>query len=276
MKVYIEGNDDEEKKYSYLPELQQGQELKLEKLVHEQHWTNPPPYYTEAMLIKTLEEEGIGRPSTYAPTITTITSRGYIIRDKKTLIPTELGKLVNDLMEEYFKDIVNVKFTAGVEEKLDSVADGGLAWTEVLEDFYPSFEKDLKKAEEEISKIKIEDEVSDVECDLCGKMMVIKQGRFGKFLACPGFPNCKNAKPIVVEAGVNCPECSAKVLIKKTKKGRIYYSCENNHGENKGTCDFISWDLPTGEKCKKCGNAMVNKKLRGGKEAVVCSNKECE
>ncbi|MCL2739606.1 MAG: type I DNA topoisomerase [Oscillospiraceae bacterium] len=276
MKIYTPGTDDEEKKDSYLPELREGQILRLEKISPEQHFTNPPPYYTEATLIKTLEEEGIGRPSTYAPTITTITTRGYITRDKKTLIPTELGVLVNDLMEEYFKDIVNVKFTAGIEEKLDSVAEGERKWTQVLEEFYPSFENDLKKAEEEISKIEIKDEVSDVECDLCGKLMVIKQGRFGKFLACPGFPDCKNAKPIVVEAGVNCPDCSARVLIRKTKKGRIYYSCEKNRGEGKGGCEFISWDLPTGAKCKKCSGVIIKKKMRGGNEVEVCANKECQ
>ena len=276
MKIYTPGTDDEEKKDSYLPELKEGQILRLEKISPEQHFTNPPPYYTEATLIKTLEEEGIGRPSTYAPTITTITTRGYITRDKKTLIPTELGVLVNDLMEEYFKDIVNVKFTAGIEEKLDSVAEGERKWTQVLEEFYPSFENDLKKAEEEISKIEIKDEVSDVECDLCGKLMVIKQGRFGKFLACPGFPDCKNAKPIVVEAGVNCPDCSARVLIRKTKKGRIYYSCEKNRGEGKGGCEFISWDLPTGAKCKKCSGVIIKKKMRGGNEVEVCANKECQ
>jgi len=276
MKLYVEGTDLEEKMDTFLPELTEGQVLKLNKLLSEQHWTSPPPFYTEATLIKTLEEEGIGRPSTYAPTITTITSRGYIVRDKKTLIPTELGILVTNLMEEYFPKILDVKFTAGVEAQLDEVAEGKHVWTDVLDDFYPDFEVALKRAEDEISKIEIKDEVSDVKCELCGRMMVYKQGRFGKFLACPGFPECMNTKAIVVEAGVNCPECGGKVLVRKTQKGRVYYACENNKGKEKGGCQFISWDEPTGEKCKKCGSAMVKKRLRGGKEAIVCSNKDCE
>lgn len=246
MKLYIEGTDsDEEEKEGILPELAVGDELKLISLKPEQHFTAPPPYYTEASLIKAMEEEGIGRPSTYAPTIATITARGYVGREAKQLFPTELGKIVTDLMENYFDDIVDLKFTASIESQLDEVAGGAFPWKKVMHDFYPSFKVKLDKAESEIEKIKIEDEVSDVICEKCGRNLVYKLGKYGKFLACPGFPDCRNIKSIIETIEEPCPKCGGTVVIKKMKKGgRKFFVCEHNEGENKGTCDYISWKKP--------------------------------
>ncbi len=269
MKIYVESKENKDEDEGTLPALEKGEKLKLSKLEESQHFTEPPARYTEASLIKTMEEEGIGRPSTYAPTITTILSRNYISRKGKALHPTELGTVITDLMIEYFRDIVDIEFTANMEEKLDNVEDGTIDWIKVIEDFYGPFEHTLKNAEDAIGEIKIEDEVSDVPCDKCGRMMVYKMGRYGKFLACPGFPECRNAKPIVKEAGVNCPKCGGKILIKKSKKGKTYYGCENNPG-----CEFMTWDTPLAQQCPKCGGLMLENKFRG-KKKVYCTDEKC-
>lgn len=271
MTLYIEGKDEEsEDKDTNLPELVEGEELKLKKLEPKQHFTQPPPRYTEASLVKALEEKGIGRPSTYSPTITTIVARGYVEKDKKLLVPTELGKIVTDIMKNYFKDIVDVQFTAQMEKKLDDVEDGDKRWVEIMKEFYSQFVGVLKDAEDQIGHVEIKDEVSDVICEKCGRNMVIKHGRFGKFLACPGFPECRNAKPILEEAGVKCPKCAGKVLIKKTKKGKIYLGCENNPN-----CGFMTWDKHTDENCPKCGNFLL-KKSSSKNAQLKCSNDECD
>ena len=269
--LYTEGTDEEaEKEQTGIPHLEKGQALVKKELLPKQNFTEPPARFTEASLIKFMEEKGIGRPSTYAPTISTILARGYVEREKKTLIPTELGNVTTDLMKEYFPDIVNVEFTANMEEKLDDVESGDASWVAILKEFYGPFEKDLKKAEEVIDKIKLEDEVSDVICEKCGRNMVIKMGRYGKFLACPGFPACRNAKPIVVETGVPCPKCGGQIVERKSKRGKKYYACEHSP-----QCDFVLWDMPTKEKCPECGAIRVRKYGRGGAR-VVCSDPECK
>ena len=245
MALYVEGNDDNlEEKDVILPDLKIGAEVKLKELIPSQHFTEPPARYTEASLVKMLEEKGIGRPSTYAPTITTILERRYVEKEKKILYPTELGRIVDKLLKDNFKDIVNVEFTAQMEEKLDDVAEGKVKWKAILEDFYPPFEKNLKEVEEKIGKVEIKDEETDIPCEKCGRMMVIKMGRFGKFLACPGFPECRNVKSIIEKLDkVKCPKCGGDILIKKSKRGKKYYICEHNDGE-KGHCDFIAWNGP--------------------------------
>jgi len=270
MSVYVEGRDDgATEKDNILPPVSVNEKLSLIDLKSEQHFTQPPLRYTEATLIKALEEKGIGRPSTYAPTITTITARGYVGRDKKQLVPTELGTVVTDIMTEHFPDIAGTEFTAEMEERLDKIESGDVDWVEILSDFYAPFEETLKKADSAIGKVKIADEESDVICEKCGRTMVYKMGRFGKFLACPGFPECRNAKPIVVETGVDCPRCGKKILEKKSKTGKIYYGCEDNP-----KCDFMSWDAPIkGEKCPECGGILVKKKGKRG--SVSCINPEC-
>ncbi len=275
MVLYIEGKDtegkeeDSEEENNTLPELIQGDVLELKKSTPKQHFTQPPARYTEATLVRALEERGIGRPSTYAPTITTILSRGYVIKEKKFLLPTELGKIVNDIMKKHFVDIVDAEFTAQMENQLDAVEDGKKAWKEVMRDFYSSFSGVLKEAEESIGDVEVPEEISDVICDKCGRNMVVKHGRFGKFLACPGFPECRNTKAIVEEAGVACPKCQGKVLFKKTKKGRKYIGCERNP-----ECSFMSWDMPSNESCSVCGSFML-KKTSGKKSELKCSNEEC-
>jgi len=267
LKVYT--TSDEEEKDIGIPLLNIDDKLILNNTIPNQHFTQPPPRYTEASLIKTLEELGIGRPSTFSPTISTILAREYVVLDKKSFMPTELGILVNDLLIEYFKDIVNEEFTAELEESLDEIAEGELHWVKVVENFYKDFELFLKKAEEEIKEIEIKDEVSDEICEKCGRNMVIKHGRFGKFLACPGYPECKNTKAIVDELNVKCPKCSGSIVKRKSKKGRIFYGC-NNYPE----CNFVSWDEPVEEKCPQCGGIMVEK--RNKKERIVkCMDKEC-
>ena len=267
--VYTEGKDEEEKKETKLPPLEDGDVLTLDKLLPEQHFTQPPARYTEAALIKMLEEKGIGRPSTYSPTISTIIARGYVTRTKKTLFPTELGMIVNDIMSKYFKDIVDVTFTASMENDLDMVEDGKEDWHKVVDDFYKPFEKVLKTAEDEIGDVEIKDEVSDVKCEKCGAMMVYKQGKYGKFLACPSFPNCRNTKPIVKQIGVNCPKCGGQIIEKKSKLGKIFYGCEKYP-----ECDFTSWDKPTNKICPGCGGMMYQKGTRDGKiYCPVCSEK---
>lgn len=245
MTVYVEGNDEGlVEKDVILPELSKGEEVKLKELLPEQHFTEPPARYTEASLVKMLEEKGIGRPSTYAPTITTILERRYIEREKKTLYPTELGRIVDELLKDNFEDIVNVEFTAQMEERLDEVAEGNIKWKNVIKDFYDPFEKNLEEVEERIGKVEIKDEETDIPCEKCGRMMVIKIGRYGKFLACPGFPECRNVKSITEKLqNVPCPKCGGDILIKKSKRGKKYYICENNTGEG-GKCDFIAWNGP--------------------------------
>lgn len=272
MKVYIEGTDgDKKEKQTMLPMLEEGEKLNLKSLTDEQHFTQPPPRYTEASLVKALEEEGIGRPSTYAPTITTIMARGYVVREKKSLIPTELGRVTTDIMKKHFEKIVDIDFTANMEQQLDEVEEGSVEWKKILRDFYGPFAQTLEKAEKEIGEVKIADEVSDVKCEKCGRMMVYKMGRYGKFLACPGFPECRNAKPIRIEAGVACPKCGKQVLVKKSKSGRTYYGCEDNPG-----CDFMTWDMPVKErKCPKCGGLLLKKPPRMGNK-LVCYNENCD
>ena len=246
MTLYIEGTDIEEKEENTkLPELEVNEKLKKENIEAKQSFTEPPARYTEASLVKALEEKGIGRPSTYSPTITTILERRYIEKQQKQLFPTELGKVVNKLLVENFTDVINVEFTAKMEEEFDQIAEGNEKWKKVISEFYGPFAKVVEKVEKELEHVKLEEEVSDVPCDKCGKMMVIKYGRFGKFLACPGFPECKNAKPFVVTIEETCPKCNAKVQVRKTKRRRNYYICENNPEK----CDYISWNKPKkGEK----------------------------
>jgi len=269
--VYEESSDGgQEEKDVELPKLEEGEELLLKDMIPTQHFTQPPPRFTEASLVRTLEEMGIGRPSTYAPIISTITERGYVVRENKNLVPTELGFIVNDLMMEYFQNIVDYKFTADMEEQLDSIEEGKKDWRTILRDFYIPFEELLKRADEEITKIEIEDEESDIKCDKCGAKMVIKTGRYGKFLACPNFPDCRNTKPLVEEIDASCPKCGGKIVIRKTKKGRKFYGCDNYPN-----CDFVSWDPPVKEPCPNCGSYMLLKSRPGKGEIIVCSNKEC-
>ena len=241
MTLYVEGTDKEEKEEEgMLPELEENQEVKLKKLNPKQSFTEPPPRYTEASLVKALEEKGIGRPSTYSPTITTILERRYIEKEKKQLYPTELGKVVNKLLTENFTDVINVEFTAKIENEFDEIAEGHEKWKKMIREFYGPFEEEVEKVEKELEHVEMVDEVSDVKCEKCGRMMVYKYGRYGKFLACPGYPECKNAKPIVETIDVPCPKCGATVQVRKTKRRRNYYICENNPA----SCDYISWNKP--------------------------------
>ena len=258
--LYSEGSDEEQQKITKLPDLEKGDSLTADSIEPEQHFTQPPARYTEATLIKTLEELGIGRPSTYSPTISTILARGYVVREKKVLSPTELGMIVNDIISEHFKEIVDVTFTANMEESLDSVEGGNESWTKIIDDFYKPFAIQLKDAEEKIGNVEIKDEVSDVVCDKCGAMMVYKQGKFGKFLACPEFPKCRNTKTIVKEIGVPCPKCGSQVIEKKSRRGKVFYGCEKFP-----ECDFTSWNKPTTQKCEKCGGVLFERVGRGKK-----------
>lgn len=269
MKVYGNDKEDEKDKEAEIPALVKGEIIKASKIIPEQHFTQPPSRYTEASLIKTLEELGIGRPSTYSPIITTILNRNYVTLKNKSFHPTELGILVNDLLEEYFNDIVDVKFTADLEEKLDKIAEGDFSWQSVVENFYEHFEKVLKKAEEEITEIKIEDEVTDEICEKCGRKMVIKHGRYGKFLACPGYPECKNTKPIQDKIGVKCPNCGGDIIRLKSGKGKIFFGCSNYP-----KCNFMTWDEPIYEKCPNCGSIMVKKNTKKGL-TIKCLNEGC-
>ncbi len=258
---------DEEEKEPLLPEINEGDILMQSELKPEQHFTQPPARFSEAMLVRTLEENGVGRPSTYAPTIATITARGYVTKENKAFFPTELGEAVNEILCNNFGDIVDAEFTSRMENQLDGVEDGDVEWKEVLRKFYPDFAEKVKEAEEKVSEVEIKDLESDVICNICGRRMVIKMGRYGKFLACPGFPECRNTLPLFEDAGVSCPKCGAKVIIKKSKKGRKFFVCENS--EN---CDFISWSKPTGENCPTCGSFLVEK---GSKGVVSCSDAKC-
>ena len=237
----------------------------MRDLDSKQHFTQPPAHFTEALLVKTLEELGIGRPSTYAPTITTIMNRRYVVKEQKNLYVTELGEAVNQMMLKAFPVIVDVEFTANMESLLDGVEEGTISWKTIIENFYPDLESAVKKAEAELEHVKIEDEVTDISCDLCGRKMVIKYGPHGKFLACPGFPECRNTKPYLERIGVVCPKCGKDIVIRKTKKGRRYYGCENNP-----ECDFMSWQRPSEKACPNCGGVMVEK---GNK--LVCINENC-
>lgn len=273
MKVYVEGNDDgttEEEKF--LPELHTGDALSREEIEPKQHFTQPPPRYTEARLVRTLEELGIGRPSTYAPTLETIQKRGYVAIEEKKFVPTELGELIIEQMEQFFPEILNVEFTANMEEDLDHVEEGSEDWVKVLGVFYESFEKRLEVAEEEMKEIEIEDEVSDEICEKCGKHLVYKLGRFGKFLACSGFPDCRNTKPIVKDIGVACPKCKeGHVVERRSKKGRVFYGCDRYP-----ECDFVSWDKPSLKPCPNCSSLMVEKKSKQGikLQCTACDHSE--
>ena len=264
MSVYMEA-DDKEEKNQLLAKLEKGQELELVSLEDAQHFTQPPAHYTEASLVKALEEQGIGRPSTYAPTITTILSRRYITKENKNLYVTELGEVVNRIMKQCFPSIVDLTFTANLEFLLDSVGEGNTSWKTVVRNFYPDLCEAVEEAKETLETVHIADEESDELCELCGRRMVIKYGPHEKFLACPGFPECRNTKPYFEKTGIPCPKCGKEVVIKKTKKGRKFYGCEGNP-----ECDFISWQKPSREKCPECGSYMVEK---GNK--LACSNEQC-
>ena len=271
--VYEEGTDDapnqDEHGSSLMADVNEGDHAELLSDEATQHFTQAPARYTEASLVRALEEKGIGRPSTYAPTISTILARGYVMREKKQLFPTELGIMITDMMKEYFADIVDIAFTAGMEEQLDEVEEGKLDWHKVLSDFYGPFEKTLENAESKIEKVEIKDEVSDVPCDKCGAMMVYKLGRYGRFLACPNFPECRNTKAIQVEIDAPCPKCGGKLLQKTSRKGRKFYGCERYP-----ECDFVSWDMPVSEKCPKCGSYMTLSHTKKG-DFYVCANENC-
>lgn len=271
--VYEEGTDDvpnqDEHGSSLMADVSEGDHAELLSDEATQHFTQAPARYTEASLVRALEEKGIGRPSTYAPTISTILARGYVMREKKQLFPTELGIMITNMMEEYFADIVDIAFTAGMEEQLDEVEEGKLDWHKVLSDFYGPFEKTLENAESKIEKVEIKDEVSDVPCDKCGAMMVYKLGRYGRFLACPNFPECRNTKAIQVEIDAPCPKCGGKLLQKTSRKGRKFYGCERYP-----ECDFVSWDMPVSEKCPKCGSYMTLSHTKKG-DFYVCANENC-
>ena len=268
--VYVGAEIAKKEKDTLLPELEAGDMLALSELKPEQHFTEPPPRYNDASIVKTLEEMGIGRPSTYAPIIETIQKRGYVERREKQFRPTELGFIVTDMLEEYFKDIVDVKFTANLEGELDEVADGTLNKNDLLRKFYAPFEETLKNAEEVIGTVEIPDEVTDIPCDKCGRMMVVKQGRFGKFLACPGFPDCRNAKPLLRDTGVACPKCGGKIVERKSRRGRAFFGCDRYPD-----CDYTTWDEPQQETCKVCGAFMQKHRYRTGRSILYCSNETC-
>ena len=265
MTVYMSDDDEKGKENVLLRSIDKDTTLVWESFDEKQHFTQPPAHYTEASLVKTLEELGIGRPSTYAPTITTILARRYVVKENKNLYVTELGEVVNDMMKEAFPSIVDDHFTANMESLLDSIEDGQVNWKTVVANFYPDLDEAVNQAEKELEKVQIQDEVTDVVCEQCGRNMVVKYGPHGKFLACPGFPDCRNTKPYLEKTGIACPLCGKEVVIKKTKKGRKYYGCENNP-----ECEFMSWQKPAGINCEKCGSFMVEK---GNK--IVCSNTQC-
>lgn len=263
--VYTEAGETKEENNVLLKGLDMDSVLTKESLNSKQHFTQPPAHYTEATLVKTLEELGIGRPSTYAPTISTIIARRYVAKENKNLYLTEIGEVVNNIMKQSFPSIVDVNFTANMESLLDGVAEGKVRWKTIIENFYPDLEAAVEKAETELEQVKIEDEVTDVICEECGRNMVVKYGPHGKFLACPGFPDCRNTKPYLEKIGVPCPVCGKDVVIRKTKKGRRYYGCEDNP-----ECEFMSWQKPSTKKCPRCGKYMLEK---GNK--LVCSDEQC-
>ena len=263
--AYVESDEEKQSGNVMVKSIDKDSELTKESFDDKQHFTQPPAHYTEASLVKTLEELGIGRPSTYAPTISTIIARRYVAKENKNLYMTELGEVVNNIMKQSFTSIVDVNFTAYMEGLLDMIAEGKVEWKSVISNFYPDLKEAVEKAEKELETVKIEDEVTDVVCEECGRNMVIKYGPHGKFLACPGFPECRNTKPYLEKIGVACPKCGKDIVLRKTKKGRRYYGCEDNP-----ECDFMSWQKPSEEKCPKCGSYMVEK---GNK--LVCGNEQC-
>ena len=265
LSVYMSDDDEKGENNVLLGAIDTETKLNLKEMEEKQHFTQPPAHFTEASLVKTLEELGIGRPSTYAPTITTLLGRRYVTKENKNLYVTELGEVVNSIMTEAFPTIVDEKFTANMESLLDKVAEGSVGWKVVVSNFYPDLEDAVQIAEKELEKVKIEDEVTDVICEQCGRNMVIKYGPHGRFLACPGFPDCRNTKPYLEKIGVECPKCGKEVVLKKTKKGRKYYGCEDNPD-----CDFMSWQKPSKEKCPQCGGYMLEK---GNK--LVCADSQC-
>ena len=269
--VYAGAETTKKEKDVTLPDLAVGDRLTLAKTLPQQHFTEPPPRYNDASLVKTLEEKEIGRPSTYAPIIETIQARGYVRRIDKHFQPTELGFVVVDMLEEYFKDIVDVKFTAGMENELDEIAEGKVEKNDLLKEFYGPFADTLEKADEAIGHVELPVEVSDVKCELCGRMMVVKQGRFGKFLACPGFPECRNTKPLLVDTGVKCPKCGGNIVERKSRRGRKFYGCKNYP-----ECDYTTWDQPQKETCPKCGAFMLKHHYKNGRALLYCSNDDCE
>ena len=268
--VYVGAETAKKEKDTLLPDLVDGDPLTLGALNPEQHFTEPPPRYNDASIVKALEELGIGRPSTYAPIIETIQKRGYVERREKQFRPTELGFIVTDMLEEHFKNIVDVKFTANLEGELDGVADGSLDKNELLGSFYTPFEQTLKKAEDAIGTVELPEEVTDIPCDKCGRMMVVKQGRFGKFLACPGFPECRNAKPLLRDTGVLCPKCGGRIVERKSRRGRAFFGCDRYP-----ECDYTTWDEPQKETCKTCGAFMQKHRYRTGRAILYCSNEAC-
>ena len=276
--VYVEGKDEEEETFqSPLPDLKEGESVELKDLKPDQHFTQPPSRYTEATLIKALEEKGIGRPSTYAPTISTILDREYVVKEGRALRPTPLGEVVTGLMKDKFTDIVDTAFTANMEEQLDEVETGKVDWKSLLTQFYGGFEKELKQAEQDLDgeRIKVPDEVSDVICPKCGRNLVFKSGRFGRFLACPGWPECDHTQPIVVEMPGKCPKCGGKILKKTSKRGFAYYGCENNTNKDEARkCDFMTWDVPVKDNCPSCGHTLFKKSGRGFKKPF-CINPKC-
>ena len=263
--VYTEADEEKEKNNVLLGSLNKESVLAKKEFVYQQHFTAPPAHYTEASLVRTLEELGIGRPSTYAPTISTIIARRYVAKESRSLYLTEIGEVVNGMMKQSFENIIDVHFTANMEKLLDDIAEGHTKWKQVIENFYPELAKAVEVAEKELESVTIADEVSDVVCELCGENMVIKYGPHGKFLACPAFPDCRNTKPYLEKAGVECPKCGKEVVLKRTKKGRIYFGCEDNP-----ECDFMSWQKPSTTKCPKCDHYMLEK----GKK-IVCQNEKC-
>ncbi|HOV42538.1 MAG TPA: type I DNA topoisomerase [Syntrophothermus lipocalidus] len=267
--VYQESENEEEDEKRAIPEVQEGQELVARGFKPEQHFTQPPPRYTEASLVKMLEEKNIGRPSTYAPIVDTILRRGYVERKNKQFVPTELGFIVVDLLKDYFPEIMDVEFTASMEENLDRIEEGELNWQETVEEFYVPFSDKLRKASTEIEKVELKPEEAGKDCPVCGKPMVIRNGRYGRFLACSGFPKCRYTESVNEETGITCPQCGRKVIALRTKKGRRFYGCEGYP-----QCDFRSWNLPTEKKCPQCGGPMVRKRGRG-QEYLACTSKEC-
>jgi len=263
--VYIESDEEKEESNVLLKNIDKNSKLSKDTFDYKQHFTQPPAHYTEASLVRTLEELGIGRPSTYAPTISTIIARHYVVKENKNLYLTEIGDVVNSMMNQSFKSIVDVNFTANMEGLLDMVADGKVEWKTIISNFYPDLDEAVRMAEKELESVTIEDEVTDIICEQCGRNMVVKYGPHGKFLACPGFPDCRNTKPYLEKAGVACPKCGKEVILKRTKKGRRYYGCEDNP-----ECDFMSWQKPSDVKCPKCQHYMVEK---GNK--LVCQNEQC-
>ncbi|MEH7882785.1 type I DNA topoisomerase [Bacillus sp. JJ1609] len=270
MKVYVEGSDDQvEEKDKFLPDLKEGDEVTKKDMEPKQHFTQPPPRYTESRLVRTLEELGIGRPSTFAPTLDTIQKRGYVTLDNKRFVPTELGEVIHELMIEFFPGIVDLEFTAKMEQDLDNVEDGKVNWVNVIDEFYRGFEKHLKIAEKEMQEIEIKDEPAGEDCEQCGNPMVFKMGRYGKFMACSNFPDCRNTKAIVKDIGVKCPKCEeGNIIERKSKKRRIFYGCDRFP-----ECDFLSWDKPLARSCPKCDKLLVEKKLKKGVQ-VQCT--ECD